>query len=57
MNEKKYKVLEGKTILASDMTIDNALIFIKAYFEKYYNEILTLTIAEMPAVMRGDVEE
>ncbi len=38
MVEHKYDVWEGKVKLASGMTLDNAMLFVQAYFEKYYNE-------------------
>ncbi len=38
MMEKYYSVMEGDTVLAEHMTIEHALLFIKALFEQYYNE-------------------
>lgn len=49
MEEQLYTVLEGNTILASNMTIDNAMILVKGYFDKYYLEPrMTLTIERVP---------
>lgn len=48
MNEKKYKVLANNNILlASNMTFEMALVFIRGYRDTYYNEILNLTIKEL----------
>lgn len=46
MSEIHYKVVdECGTVLITGATIDNALIFMKAYFEKYYRDTGTkLTI-------------
>lgn len=38
MIEYKYDVWNGNTKLASGMALDNAVLFVQAYFEKYYNE-------------------
>jgi hypothetical protein len=46
MEEKKYTILEGNNILASNMTFDMAIVFIKGYKDTYYNEKLDLTIRE-----------
>ena len=46
MEEKKYMVLEGNNILASNMTFNMAIVFIKGYRDTYYNEKLDLTIRE-----------
>lgn len=54
MNEKKFIVSKGNTTLASEMTLDDALLFIKAYIEKYYMEHLSLRITEMERVKAGD---
>ena len=48
MEERKFMVLEGETVLASEMTLHAALIFIKAYLDEYYNEKIPLTITEIP---------
>ena len=48
MCEKRYEVFDGEDRIASCMRIDDALMFIKAYFEKYYNEMMELKIKEMP---------
>ena len=54
MDEKKFVVSEGNTTLASEMTLDDALLFIKAYIEKYYCEHLSLRITEMQEVKEGE---
>lgn len=33
-----YEVWYGSTMLAGGMTQENALLFVGAYFDKYYNE-------------------
>lgn len=43
MNEQRYQVyfisnFGDLSLLASDMLIDDAILFIKALFDKYYNE-------------------
>lgn len=38
MTEYKYDVWEGKIKLASGMTLDNAALFVEAYFKEYCNE-------------------
>ena len=48
MNEKKYMVLERNNILARAMRIDDALMFMQAYCEKYYMEACELTLREEP---------
>ncbi len=45
MIETKYNVLIGKQIIAKDMTLDNAVIFLKGLFNEYYNDpMLAVTI-------------
>jgi hypothetical protein len=47
MEEKKYMVLANNNILlASNMTFEMAIVFIKGYRDTYYNENLDLTIRE-----------
>ena len=38
MIEKLYSVMEGNTVIAEHMTIEHALLLVKALFEQYYNE-------------------
>lgn len=47
MEEKKYEVLNGIKVLASNMEFEMALVFIEGYRNKFYNEKLELTIREM----------
>ena len=48
MEERKYEVLVNDEKIASEMMIDDALLFIKAYFEKYYMEHdMKLSLREM----------
>jgi hypothetical protein len=45
MEEIKYNVLIGKRIVAKDMTLENAVIFLKGLFNEYYNDpMLAVTI-------------
>jgi hypothetical protein len=45
MTEIKYNVLIGKRIVAKDMTLENAVIFLKGLFNEYYNDpMLAVTI-------------
>ena len=45
MIEIKYNVLIGKRIVAKDMTLENAVIFLKGLFNEYYNDsMLAVTI-------------
>jgi hypothetical protein len=45
MIETKYNVLIGKQVIAKDMTLDNAVIFLKGLFNEYYNyPMLAVTI-------------
>ena len=46
MDEKKYEVLEGNYVLASNMSFDMAIVFIRGYKYTYYKERLNLTIRE-----------
>ncbi len=45
MMEIKYNVLIGKRVVAKDMTLENAVIFLKGLFNEYYNDpMLAVTI-------------
>jgi hypothetical protein len=45
MVEIKDNVLIGKRIVAKDMTLENAVIFLKGLFNEYYNDpMLSVTI-------------
>ena len=47
MNEKKYEVIERDGgIIASNMTLEVALLFMKAYCNEYYMSCITLTLRE-----------
>ena len=47
MGEKKYKVVdEFNHVVAEGMTLEMALLFIKAYCQEYYNEQILLTLKE-----------
>ena len=51
MEEKKYMVLaHNKILLASNMTFEMAIVFIRGYRDTYYNEKLNLTIKELDRV-------
>ena len=58
MSDKKYNVLIENEIIASNMDINNALIFIKALFDHYYEEhSMVISIKEMEkiSINNGDV--
>ena len=46
MSEKKYKVIENNYVIAEGMTLEMALLFMKAYCQEYYMEYITLTLME-----------
>lgn len=48
MNENKYYVTVDNKVVAENVTLEFALIFVKAIFEHYYNEHdMVIAIAEM----------
>ena len=52
MEERKYEVSADGNRIAFGMTLDDALLFIKAYFDKYYMERgMILSVKEMERVM------
>lgn len=57
MEERRYEVLEGDQRLATEMTLEDALLFIKAIFEKYYMErSMVLSVRETERV-KEDIKE
>ena len=46
MEEKKYKVAWKREIIARDMRLDDALLFIKALCKKYYMEEVEIQLLE-----------
>ena len=51
MSDKKYAVLIENEAIASNMDINNALIFIKALFDHYYEEhSMVISIKEMEKI-------
>lgn len=46
MEERKYKVAWEDEIIARDMRIDDALIFIKALCDKYFNNRINITLLD-----------
>lgn len=46
MEERKYKVAWENEIIARDMRIDDALIFIKALCDKYFDSIIHITLLD-----------
>ena len=57
MREKKYKVLEDNRVLASNMSFEMAIVFIKGYENTYYNQPLNLTIREEELFLRVSNDE
>lgn len=49
MEEKKYRVVWDGEEIARCMRIDDALIFIKALCDKYYNNRINITLLDEPA--------
>lgn len=47
MSERKYEVYENENRIASNMSLEMALLFIKAYCDEYYNEKVRLTLVKM----------
>ena len=48
MGEKKYEVVDYlNRVIASGMTLELALLFMKAYCQEYYMECVTLTLRDM----------
>lgn len=46
MGEKKYLVADTNGVLARDMTLDYALMFIKAYCEQYHMEFIDIDLQQ-----------
>lgn len=46
MTEKKYKVAWKREIIARDMRLDDALLFIKTLCDKYYEEEVEIELLE-----------
>lgn len=46
MGEKKYLVADTSGVLARGMNIEDALMFMKAYCEKYYMECIDLDLQQ-----------
>lgn len=46
MKERKYKIAWENEIIARDMRIDDALIFIKALCDKYFNNSINITLLD-----------
>lgn len=59
MNEDKYLVADNCGVLACGMRLDDALMFMKAYCEKYYMEYIDLDLQKetLVADMRGAEHE
>ena len=58
MMEVKYNVLIGKRIVAKDMTLENAVIFLKGLFNEYFNDpMLSVTIEVSKENLTSEDEE
>lgn len=58
MSENKYTVLiDTCVVLATGMTLDDALLFMKAYCEKYYRDYTSLTLRRDGAGQGGAEDE
>lgn len=48
MFENKYYVLIDNEVCAKELTLEHALILVKAFFESYYNDhSMTISVREM----------
>lgn len=47
--ERKYKVAWKKEVIARDMRLDDALLFIEALCNKYYNNSIEITLLDSKA--------
>lgn len=57
MNEKKYKVIDCfNNVIADGMTLEMALLFMKAYCNEFYMEEIKLTLMERERMTRSDEE-
>lgn len=54
MSDRKYEVYENENKIASNMSLEMALLFIKAYCYEYYNEKVHLTLVEMEGIHDGE---
>ncbi len=53
MEDRRFEVSHGGNRLATDMSLEDALLFINAIFDKYYMEhSMVLSIKEMGKVNR-----
>ena len=51
MSERRFEVLCDNQRIASDMTLNDALMFIEAYYSKYYHERgMMLSVKEMEEI-------
>ena len=58
MEERKYRVAWDGEEIARCMRIDDALIFIKALCDKYYNNRINITLLNEPKTkLGGDTNE
>ena len=51
MNCDKYRVMDRENIIAGNMTLETALILLKALFQEYWNELVRYTIEKEPIAM------
>lgn len=58
MFERKYEVLIDGKIEATEMTLDTAMVLVKALLHEYFREpALTISVREMAQSVKGMVEE
>ncbi len=54
MGERRFEVSSGNNRLATDMSLEDALLFINAIFDKYYMEhSMVISIKEMERTSEG----
>ncbi len=55
MIETKYNVLIGKRVVASNMTLENAVILLKGLFNEYYNDTMLAVTIEVASLKAEEV--
>ena len=54
MNEKKYEIAWKRKIIARDMSLDDALLFIKALCCEYYEEQVEIELLECAVIKSAE---
>lgn len=56
MEERKYEILLNKEIIARDLDLTNAMIFVKAMFVEYCNDNFQVSIRKTSLACKNDCE-